>query len=115
VLLDHGLNVQGTGAAIAAAEKDNLEALQMLLDAGAGMEEVCNWRSFEKDRDEGTALFRACLRGKERTVDYLLGRGAKRDVYSWEGRGCHEVAESKGYKGVLSLLAFMGVTVEWPD
>jgi len=115
VLLEHGLKVEGTGAAIAAAEKDNKEALIMILDAGASMEEVCNWRGGERDREEGTALFRACLRGKDRTVEYLLGRGAKRDVMSWEGRGCYEVAEQKGYKNIILLLDQMGVTVEWPD
>jgi ankyrin repeat protein len=115
LLLSHGLNVEGTGAAIAAAEKDNKEALIMILDAGASMEEVCNWRGGERDKEEGTALFRACLRGKDRTVDYLLGRGAKRDVFSWEGRGCYEVAEQKGYKNIIQLLDQIGVTVEWPD
>lgn len=115
LLLSKGLNVVGTGAAIAAAEKENLDALKILLDAGAGMEEKCVWWKQGRDREEGTALFRACLRGRELAVDYLLCRGAKKNACSWEGRGCVEVADAKGHKGVVRLLEVMGVSVEWPD
>lgn len=117
LLLKHQVKVEETGAAIAAAEKDNLDALVLLLNAGAGLEEKVRWWGAERQSndEEGTALFRACVKGRAQTVEYLLGRGAKKDTEGYEGSSCWDVAEKARFVDVLRLLHTMGVTVEWPD
>lgn len=118
LLMKYEVKVEGTGAAIAAAEKDNLEALVLLLDAGAGMEEVVPWWGDSekwRNEEEGTALFRACVKGKGRTVEYLIGRGARKDVEGVEGGSPYEIAEGKRFGDVVKFLEVCGVTVEWPD
>jgi hypothetical protein len=63
-LIDHGYNLQESGAAIAAAEDGNIEALKIVLDAGVDLEDrnMLGWYRFDDDEDEpydseGTAKY----------------------------------------------------------
>ncbi|KAL1968185.1 hypothetical protein VTN77DRAFT_2020 [Rasamsonia byssochlamydoides] len=115
LMLSHGLRLEGTGAAVAAAEVDNLEALELLLDsgAGAGLEDKAIWwpvTDKESVDSEGTALYRACRAGKIRTARCLLDRGADPNATDRVGRSCLAVAQERGHQDIVDLLRERGAT-----
>lgn len=108
LLVEHGADVNGSGAVVAAAELGNLEALQLFVESGkADLERSVLWYGVtdkESIDAEGSPLFRACYKGQDRTVQYLLSKGARTDTKDKRGRTCMEVAREKGYKQVVELL-----------
>lgn len=112
LLLQHGWRQRESGTHIAAAEIGNLEALQLLVENGADLEEVEAWWSNpgvnEKDR-EGTALYRAALKGQGSSVEYLLNVGAKHDFKDKKGRSILWAAKQGEDEKVNELLKRAGL------
>ncbi|TGO23368.1 hypothetical protein BPAE_0135g00280 [Botrytis paeoniae] len=109
LMLRYGFKTQGTGAAIAAAELGNLEALKLFVetDRDLDLEEKVIWHAVgdrESFGSEGTALYRACRAGKMGTVEYLLGKGVDATSTDRMGRSCMDVAKAGGYEDVVELL-----------
>ena len=110
LMLDYGLHRHGTGAAIAAAEVENMEALALLLDNEFDIEEVTAWWGMWPDDESygydtrGTALYRACRAGKEQAARYLLGRGANPRAKDQEGTSCLDIARARIHENIVTLL-----------
>jgi len=100
LLLDHGHDLENTGAGVVAAEEGNVEALRLLLDRGLNIEErrrVTHYGTEEETYDtEGTALYHACKQGDEECVELLLERGANPLAEDLEGRSCLDIARQGG-------------------
>jgi ankyrin repeat protein len=115
LLLDHGHDLENSGAGVAAAEEGNVEALKLLLDRGLNIEDRnMSWYPFDKDEDEpyesdGTALYRACRQGNVECVELLLERGADPLAKDLEGTSCLDIARQRGYEDVVRLLEDSGL------
>lgn len=76
-----------------AGTADPLDAVKTLLDAGA---------EIDTQNDLGnTALHYAALTGATRIVEYLVGKGAKLDVYNYAGQTPVDLARSQPLKKLL--------------
>lgn len=107
LLLEHGAEIEGTGAAIAAAEVGNLEALEMLVEHGVDLEESIFWGIDTQDNpfdSEGTALYRACRCGQSKAAEFLLSIGANGNARDAPGRSCVDVARERGHENIIDLL-----------
>lgn len=115
LLLDHGIDPKGDGAAVAAADEGNFEGLKLLLDYGVDVEERdMYWYPFDNDRDEpsesrGTALYRACRQGHLDYIKLLLDRGANPQAKDDGGTSCMAIAKLRGHHDVVKLLQERGV------
>ncbi len=113
-MLDHGVQLDETGAAIAAAETGNLEILELLLERGGSalLDETAIWWMVT-DREsidcEGTPLYRACRAGIKDVVEFLLDRGADGTSTDKVGRSCLDVAKVGGHQDVVKLLEERGI------
>jgi hypothetical protein len=114
LLLKHGIKLQGTGAAICAAEKDDVAMLKLCLENGCGIEEREMWWVAPRNEGyvEGTALYRACKAGAVRAVEMLLDRGADVGFRDELGRDCVGIARLEGREGVLRVLRGRGLVPE---
>ncbi|KAF1851150.1 ankyrin [Cucurbitaria berberidis CBS 394.84] len=114
LLLDHGHDLENTGAGVVAAEEGNVEALRLLLDRGLNVEErrrVTNYGTADETYDtEGTALYHACKQGNEECVELLLQRGANPLAEDLNGRSCLDIARQGGddYEYIVWLLENSG-------
>lgn len=119
LLLQHGADIRGKGAAIAAAEVGRLDDLKLLVEYGADLEEVEQWwlyfRDDDGDMDEGsagivgTALYRACRRGRVNTAKYLLDLGADGHARDEAGTSCYAIAADGGHQEIVKLLRRTGI------
>ena len=116
-LLDHGFELKKYGAAIAAADEENLEALKMLLaHGGFDVDEVVMWwYPFDEDRDEpgeseGTALYRACRQGYVECAALLLEHGADPKAKDLGGISCLQITRERENEDAVELLLSKGVT-----
>lgn len=116
-LLDHGFKLKEYGAAIAAADEGNLEALKMLLAHGGFDidETVMWWYPFDITKDEpeeskGTALYRACRQGHVECAALLLEHGADPKAKDLGGVSCLQIAREREHEDVVELLLSKGVT-----
>ncbi|EON63779.1 hypothetical protein W97_03007 [Coniosporium apollinis CBS 100218] len=114
LMLEHGARLEGTGAAIAAAETGNLQVLEMLLERGGPelLEEKAIWwgvNGRESIDSEGTPLYRACRAGQKEAVEFLLARGADGRSRDRIGRSCLDVARAGRYDNVVKLLKDRGL------
>ncbi|KAL9050592.1 MAG: hypothetical protein Q9162_006550 [Coniocarpon cinnabarinum] len=113
LLLEHGAKIEGTGAAIAAAETGNMPALRLLVERyGADLEERVFWGLASEDHGygtEGTALYRACRFGKAEVVSYLLDWGADGCAKDREGTSCLSAAIDYGHEDVVRILEDHGI------
>ena len=114
LLLKHGLRLHGTGAAIGAAEKDDVAMLKLCLENGSGIEESEIWWLVPQDAGdvEGTALYRACRAGAVRVVEMLLDRGADLGFRDELGRDCVGIARTEGRDEVVKVLMQRGLVHE---
>jgi hypothetical protein len=114
LLIKHGLKLQGTGAAIGAAEKDDVAMLRLCLENGAGLEEREIWWLVPMDEGdvEGTALYRACRAGALGAVQELVNRGADLQWRDERGRDCVGVAREMGRLEVIRWLTERGLVKE---
>lgn len=117
LLLDHGIDLEGDGAAVAAANEGNLEGLRMLLDYGVDTEDRGSaFSPFDEGEEEdpykseGTALYRACRQGHLECVRLLLDRGANAHSKDDGGTSCLAIAKKRGHQDIVKLLEEMGVT-----
>jgi hypothetical protein len=111
LLVKHGANLQGTGAAVVAAEKDDVAMLRLCLENGCGIEEnEMRWlMSGDEVVFEGTALYRACKAGAVMAVEMLLDRGANVRFRDELGRDCVGIARLEGREEVLKVLKARGL------
>ncbi|KAF1958274.1 ankyrin [Byssothecium circinans] len=115
LLLDHGHDLENSGAGVAAADEGNVEALRLLLDRGLNIEDRdMSWYPFDEDGDEpyesqGTALYRACRQGNVECVELLLERGADPLAKDFEGTSCLDIARQRGHEDVVWLLEDSGL------
>ncbi|KAJ9648768.1 hypothetical protein H2199_000681 [Coniosporium tulheliwenetii] len=114
LMLEHGARLEGTGAAIAAAETGNLQVLEMLLERGGPelLEEKVIWWGVsgrESINSEGTPLYRAIRAGQKEAVEFLLARGADGRSTDRIGRSCLDVARAGGYDDIVKLLEERGI------
>lgn len=114
LMLDHGTKLEETGAASAAAETENLELLELLLERGGPelMEERAMWWGVtdqESSDSVGSPLYRACRAGKKDVVEFLLDRGANGRSKDKIGRSCLYVAKAGGHDDIVKLLRERGI------
>lgn len=114
LLLDHGAEIRGGGALIAAAEHGNLDATRLLVERGAVLEEVEEYGMWDgrKVDDMGTALYKAAAKGKLHVVRFLIERGANKHFKDKLGREPLTVAEANGHEDVVALLKEQDAKVE---
>ncbi|KAI3011140.1 hypothetical protein CBS147346_1341 [Aspergillus niger] len=114
LLLQHGWNQKGSVAHIAAAEIGNMEALKLLVEHGADLEEAHGWWfdcGVEGDV-WGTALYRAAFKGQRDSVPYLLDKRASAKFKDEKGRSIMWAARQGGNREVISLLLDVGLEGE---
>lgn len=111
LLLSHGTVVKGTGAMTAAAERDNLDVLRLLLekeseDGSRDIDEVENYGEEDPRTldDQGTPLYKAAARGYLRIVDFLLNEGASAGFKDRKGRSVLDVALENGHQDVADRI-----------
>jgi len=75
---------------------DPVEVIKMILDAGADINAV--------NDQQNTALHLAALRGNDKVVQYLAGRGAKLDVKNKQGKTPAEVAPKRTADLIAKLM-----------
>jgi len=114
LLLAHGAKLQGTGAAISAAEKDDVAMVELCLENGCEIEESEMWWLGARDEGdvEGTALYRACRAGAVRVMGMLLDRGADVGFRDELGRDCVGIARLEGRDEVVKVLMQRGLVRE---
>lgn len=115
LMLQHGWNQKRSATHIAAAELGNMEALKLLVEHGADLEEACGWWPncciIEVDK-WGTALYRAAYKGQKEPVAYLLGKGANIWFKDEKGRFILWAAKQGGNEDVVELLKSAGLGEE---
>lgn len=111
-LLNQGANPNATDpmwympALQAAARRDNVELVQLLLDRGARID--------AEGGHHGSALLGAAQYGKLEIVELLIAAGADVDIHGQYGTAL-AVAKDKGFADVVQVLQNVGAT-EWrPD
>lgn len=112
LMLRHGWDQKGSSAHIAAAELGNMEALKLLVEHGADLEEASGWwpNCGIKDADKwATALYRASYKGQRESVAYLLGKGANIWFKDDKERSILWAAQQGGNEEVIELLKFAGL------
>lgn len=116
LLLQHGIDLKGTGAVMLAGNEGNVEALKLLLDYGVDTEDrTVQWYPFDSDEEdpyasEGTGLYGACRQGHLDCVRLLLGRGANVQAKDDGGTSCLAIAKQRGYQEIVKLLEEKGAT-----
>ncbi|MCJ1419899.1 Ankyrin-2 [Xylographa parallela] len=114
LLIEYGVQVEGLGATVLAAENDNLETLQLLVEHGAGLEEVKQhgvYRDEEQTKLLGTPLFTACKMGFLEMVKYLLDQGANTKFINGARETPYSVANVNGHNRIAQLLKARGLAV----
>lgn len=108
------MSLADTGAAIGAAEKDDVEMLRLCLENGCGVEDSGIWWLVPQDEGdlEGTALYRACRAGALGAVRELVRLGAEVGWRDARGRDCVEIAREMGRGEVLAWLRERGLVKE---
>lgn len=95
--------------------QDSVEALELLLNAGGPIDDIC----FEDDANSwlfpvdgepraheiGTALWRAAREGKADIASYLLSRGADANIKSNRGRTALDIAIARSKLECVRLLS----------
>lgn len=113
LLLDHGHDLENSGAGVAAADEGSVEALRLLLDRGLNIEgRDMSWYPFNEDEpyeSQGTALYRVCRYGNVECVELLLERGADPLAKDLEGTSCLDIARQRGQEYVVQLLEDSGL------
>lgn len=107
VLLQRG--AMGPTAMLVAATNGNVEALRVLLDEASDLFDVDaipvavnpDW---EREEDWGTALHTAAARGQLACIEFLLGRGARKDIRNALGRTPRQTAEHFGHLACAEAL-----------
>jgi hypothetical protein len=114
LLVRHGMRLADTGAAIGAAEKNDVEMLRLCLQNGCALEESEIWWLVPQDEGdlEGTALYRACRAGALGAVRELVHLGAELGWRDGRGRDCVEIAREMGRVEVLGWLKERGLMKE---
>ncbi|KAI2950253.1 hypothetical protein CBS147323_10737 [Aspergillus niger] len=108
------IDIKGSVAHIAAVEIGNMEALKLLAEHGADLEEARGWWfncGVEGDV-WGTALYRAAFKGQRDSVAYLLDKGASTRFKDEKGRSIMWAARQGDNKEVISLLLDVGLEGE---
>ncbi|KAL8933431.1 MAG: hypothetical protein Q9216_006366 [Gyalolechia sp. 2 TL-2023] len=106
LLVDHGAVVKGSGAIIMAAEEGRMEMVGFLLAVGADIDEVGIEHPTDPrfKEDMGTALHRAAFGGYVEIVEFLIAKGADREVRDPMGRRALDLAREKGDGDTMALL-----------
>ncbi|KAH6321384.1 hypothetical protein HBI38_104360 [Parastagonospora nodorum] len=116
LLLQHGIDLKGTGAVMLAGNEGNLEALKLLLDYGVDTEDrTVQWYPFDGEEEdpyasEGTSLYRACRQGHLECVRLLLERGANAQAKDDGGTSCLAIAKQRGHQEIVKLLEEKGAS-----
>jgi ankyrin repeat protein len=104
LLIEHRARVRDTGAVVAAAKIENVDAVEVLLDNGVDNGER-EWTFLNAEvESKGTALMTACLEGRNEVAKLLLKRGADPDAVDDGGRSCLGVAIKGGYGEIVKRL-----------
>ena len=77
LLLAHGAQVEGTGAAVAAAARGRIEVLELLLDHGADLNEPGMAGTAQAEEREETPVEAARRNGQDEAVRWLQRHGAE--------------------------------------
>lgn len=112
LMLQHGWRQEESATHIAAAELGNMEALRLLVENGADLEEARAWWNVPAtmENDEwGTALYRAACSGQREPVAYLLDKGANVWFKDEKGRSILWAAKQGGNEAVVELLEAAGL------
>lgn len=115
LMLQHGWRQGRSAAHIAAAELGNMEALELLVEHGADLEEASGWWTncgIVEVEQWGTALYRAAYKGQRKPVMYLLGKGANVHFRDEMGRSILWAAKQGGNEEVVELVKLAGLEDE---
>ena len=108
LLISHGVAVKQSGALIAAAEHGKLEALKLLLEdlENVDLEELEWYGAYDSrlEDDQGTALYKAAVKGHKEIVEFLMGKGADKGFRDRRGRGLVDVAVANGHDDIARML-----------
>jgi hypothetical protein len=107
LLFNHGIEPEESGAATAAAEVENMDALALLVEKVVDLEKQAIWwmvTDRESLESKGTMLYRVCRVGKKRAVEFLMERGANVDAVDEVGRSCLHGCGDWGIFGDWGLL-----------
>ncbi|KAK2802249.1 hypothetical protein FQN50_007430 [Emmonsiellopsis sp. PD_5] len=106
LLIEHGAQLNGSGALILAAEAGRKEMAEFLLDRGADIDEM----GFEDPTDErevedmGTPIHKAIINGHRDVVELLIGRGANIELKDAKGRTPLSLVRESGHPELGRLL-----------
>lgn len=97
-----------SSALLLSAQVGDVEKIRLVLDTGADINTIPdNWRLSENTTgrtDWGTALHVAAAHNRIPCIEYLLEKGARKDIKSPAGLTPKEVAEKFGHKEAVKLL-----------
>ncbi|RAH48591.1 ankyrin repeat domain-containing protein [Aspergillus brunneoviolaceus CBS 621.78] len=99
LMLQHGWRQGRSAAHIAAAELGNMEALELLVEHGADLEEASGW-------------WTNSYKGQREPVMYLLGKGANVHFRDEMGRSILWAAKQGGNEEVVELVKLAGLEDE---
>ena len=114
LLLDHGAHPHGCGGLWEAASAGNIAIAELLIDRGVDVNETIshkiqeNLRPFKdhgrlkqlerfmKESQQGTPLHAAAFHDKADMIEFLLSRGANKDVQNDEGETASDIVDLMG-------------------
>ena len=115
LLLARGTVIKGTGALIAAAEKGNIAAVELLLKHGErtgdlALEEIEEWGGYDDRKldDQGPALYKAAANGYLAIVELLVEKGADLMHGDRVGRSPADIAEENKHWDIARKLRSLG-------
>lgn len=113
LLVEHGAEISGTGALAGAAEQGHVDMVRWLLDHGANIDEVGvhNFGDRSKDKFEGTALHKAAAQSNLKLAELLVDRGAKTDVKDPLGRTPLTRAKEEYRADAVKYLESIGASI----
>ena len=113
ILLDHGVQLNQSGALETAAYHGQLDTLGFFLDRGADINEITDndWTGpSEREAGLGTALHVAATRGQKEAVTLLLERGADPSLKDTKGKTVLQKAGESGHEEIVELLRKRGIS-----
>ncbi|KAG5634703.1 hypothetical protein H0H81_001050 [Sphagnurus paluster] len=107
LLLQHGARLHNTNALKVAAYYGQTSMIELLLEAGADVNEVPDYKEMlraERVDGLGTALHEAANGGQREAAVLLLQRGADPNIKDSLGKSALDIARQKGHAAVAEVL-----------
>ena len=99
---DFDSDIDGVYLLLRAAEENDVEMLEALLDVGADI--------YQTDSDSNTALMKAAESGSNKAAKFLIDRGTDVDAENDYGETALSLARDNGNRYIVGLLRSAGAT-----